>query len=234
MALNRAGSSSARNMANRLAAASIRSPRGLRFRSRPRLGRSRAKLRRSGASRHSSRSGNRRCIVAEQVGPAISAPGDRRPPTVTGPITALISFAVTRAGAQDRRRAGQIEHGRFDADAAGAAVEDQIDLVAERRGHVGGRGRADPTGRVGARRGQRLLAPRSAARAPPDDRRSARATVSGPPRDQIRNRRYRRAARITRVSGPGQKALRERVETRVGHCDIAAPSGHRPRARSAD
>ncbi len=57
-----------------------------------------------------------------------------RPERSTGPTTASISSTVTPpARSRTGRRAGEIEHGRFEPDRAGAAVEDKRDRIAQLR-----------------------------------------------------------------------------------------------------
>ena len=72
------------------------------------------------------------------------------------PSTASISRARQPAGAEQHRRlAGKPDDGRFQADRRRPGVEDDADMVAEVVDDMGGGGRADMAGAVGARRRQR-------------------------------------------------------------------------------
>ena len=157
------GRSSARSMANRLAAASARSPRGLRLSVD------------AGAGRHVGPErqqafigGDGRRARAAPAAPARSGcaswPGDLRAASpvgmaslsAMGPITASIASRVAPPG---RSRVGvrgrEIEHRRFESDVARPAIEDHRHPIAQRFGDMLGAGRADGAAAIGRGRGDR-------------------------------------------------------------------------------
>ena len=68
-----------------------------------------------------------------------------------GPEQLLKPLAANAARAQNRGSGGsQVDHGGFDSDAAVAAVQDQIDIVAQIAPDMLGGGGADAVGSVGA------------------------------------------------------------------------------------
>ena len=97
----------------------------------------------------------------------------------------LQRFARDAAGTQQRRAgAGEIEHGGFDADLAGAAIEDHRHILGQLPafhmfGDMARRGRADPARRIGATVPRPDSRWRAAARARSDDRGCARRGCRG-------------------------------------------------------
>ncbi len=153
------GSSRRRSMANRLAAASCRSAAGLRLSASlggggPEPKQRLAGLRRRGVETHRQRRG----IVADQPAGRTRGGGILRADLDRNRFLQHLGQRLRRhrAGAQDARPVvQQAEHGGFDPDRARAAIDHELDLVAEIGEHVVGAGRRQAAGRIGARRRQR-------------------------------------------------------------------------------
>ena len=212
---------------------------GLRLITRPRA------VSRHAGPKASSASPGRRCVafrrtrrarrvVAGELPGALGALAASRPRARATPSTASMRLGAARrraAAAPAARRAAST-HRRLEADAVGAAVEDQRRRAAEVGQHVLGGGRADAAGAVGRWRGDRPRRRRRAAPAPPDaPARAARRCRAR--RSRARDTRHPAPRGSTSVSGPGQKAAASAAAQRRRARQRRRAPRPRRRARSA-